>query len=116
MTGPIAVLCLLLTTGTLAEQIIDMGNYRRESGTFTHTPSETLSAPSVISCAASCTSLQAWSSCAGFTYHNGACDLFEENYDSYTGLTPLEVAAGSEPHSYRRMPAAGEWTLTGDFL
>ena len=107
MTDPIVVLCLLLTTGTLA--VLGAGNdkYRREDGTFTNTPPATVAAASVINCAARCNSKEPWF-CGGFTYHNGACDLYRDEAD--TASNALEVDAGSEPRSYRRLKPSTDLT------
>ena len=99
MTDPIVVLCLLLTTSTLAVLGADMDKYRRENGTFANAPSATLSATSVMTCAISCTSVEPLF-CGGFTYHSGTCDLYRDNEE---GTLPLKVDAGAEPRGYRRL-------------
>ena len=119
MTDPIVVLCLLLTTGTLAVLGAGKDKYRREDGTFTNTPSATVAAPSVINCAARCNSKVPWF-CGGFTYHSGTCQLYRSNKggtcdNPLEAASLLEVDTGSEPRSYRRLQARdpGEGILTG---
>ena len=105
MTGPIVVLCLLLTTAALAVLGTGKDKYRREDGTFANTPSATVAAASVINCAARCNSKEPWF-CGGFTYHSGTCDLYRKNEEG-TCVNALEVNTGSEPRSYRRLPSPG---------
>ena len=118
MTDPIVVLCLLLTTGTLAVLGAGKDKYRREDGTFTNTPSATVAAASVINCAARCNSKEPWF-CGGFSYHSGTCQLYRSNKEGtcvnpLEAVPPLEVDTGSEPRSYRRLQATdpGEGIFT----